>query len=77
MGIGHKRNKRLLLCYMSEIGHKYDNVSKCYKGWANIVISFTTPTRGSLNIDDINTVKIAGFFKVKINFHQGAFSGKL
>ena len=42
-----------------------------------MVISFTTPTRGSLNIDDINTVKIAGFFKVKINFHQGAFSGKL
>ena len=45
------------------------SISKCYKGWANFVISFTNPTRGSLNIDDINTVKIAGFFAVKINFH--------
>ena len=34
-----------------------------------IVISFTTPTRRNLNIDEINIVKIAGFFKVKINFH--------
>ena len=59
------------------MGHKCDNISKCYKGWANIVISFTNPTRGSLNIDDINTVKIAGFFEAKINFHLGAFSGKL
>ena len=34
-----------------------------------MVISFTTPTKGSLNIDDINTVKTAGFFEAKINFH--------
>ena len=51
------------------MGHKCDNISNCYKGWVNIVISFTTPTRGSLNIDDINTVKVEGFFEAKINFH--------
>ena len=65
MGISQKRNKRLLLCYMYEIGHKCDNVSKRggqepikfdgLLGWANIVISFITPTRGSLNIDDMKT----------------------